>query len=91
MRFGSATRVKRGCQKPGHRERGSTQGRRNCVTMKTGIERLAYSIDEIVQSSGLSRSTVKRLIGEGKLQTVKIGRRILIPASSFHQLLRVGD
>ena len=53
--------------------------------------RLAYRIDEAAERVGVSRVTIYKLIGEGKLKTVKIGRCRLIPASALHALANGGD
>lgn len=41
---------------------------------------LAYSIPQFLEASGLgSRTTVYHEIAEGRLKTIKVGRRRLIP------------
>ncbi len=50
--------------------------------------RLAYSIPEFMRDAGLgSRSTVYKEIAEGRLKTVKVGRRRLIPADAAREWL----
>jgi excisionase family DNA binding protein len=49
--------------------------------------RVAYSMSEAAASLGVSLSTVKNLIAQGRLKTARIGRRVLIPASSLESLL----
>jgi excisionase family DNA binding protein len=49
---------------------------------------LAYGIEDAVKASGLSRSTLYDLIGEGKLRSVKVAGRRLIPAEALRQLLQ---
>jgi excisionase family DNA binding protein len=49
---------------------------------------LAYRIDDAVKASGLSRSTLYDLISEGKLRSIKVGGRRLIPAEALRQLLQ---
>lgn len=48
------------------------------------------NITEVVEALRVSRSTVKRLIGEGKLRSVRIGRRVLVPAAALDELLKNG-
>ncbi len=48
--------------------------------------KLLYSITETVEVLGVGRTTIYGLIGEGKLQTVKIGRRTLVTAESISRL-----
>jgi excisionase family DNA binding protein len=47
---------------------------------------LTLSIKDTAKLLGLGRSTIYRLIGEGQLQSVKIGRRTLIKAASINRL-----
>ncbi len=49
----------------------------------TKAPRMLYSINETVQILGVQRTTVYELIGRGELETVKIGRRTLVPADSI--------
>jgi excisionase family DNA binding protein len=49
---------------------------------------MAYGIKESVISTGLSKSTIYRLIEGGKLETVRIGGRHLIKAASLRRLLQ---
>jgi excisionase family DNA binding protein len=48
--------------------------------------RLAYSLAESEALSGLSRSTLYRLIVAGKLRTVQHGRRRLVPSAELERL-----
>jgi excisionase family DNA binding protein len=54
------------------------------------IERRALSIEETAKTCGLSRATMYRLIGEGKLATLKIGARRLVPVGAIDALLDGG-
>ena len=51
---------------------------------------LAYSIPEAIRVTSLGRTNIYKLIGEGRLEVRRIGRRTLIPAHSLHKLLQ-GD
>src|SRR5436305_959395 len=44
------------------------------------MERLTYSIAEAVELTGLSLATVQRHLRDGRLPSVLVGRRRLIPA-----------
>lgn len=46
-------------------------------------EKVAYSIDEAAYALGLGRTTVKKLIATGRLASVRVGRRRLIPRSAL--------
>jgi excisionase family DNA binding protein len=49
--------------------------------------RLAFSIAESEALSGLSRSSLYRLIAAGSLKTVQHGRRRLVPAGELERIL----
>jgi excisionase family DNA binding protein len=50
---------------------------------------LAYRVNDAAKVAGLSRSSLYVLIGEGKLRSVLVGGRRLIPADALRDLLRV--
>jgi excisionase family DNA binding protein len=50
-------------------------------------ERRAFSIRETERAVNLSRATLYRMIAAGKLATVKIGARRLVPSASIDALL----
>jgi len=47
--------------------------------------RLLYPIDETTSLLGIERTTLYRLLRDGEVERVKIGRRTLIPADSIAQ------
>lgn len=49
--------------------------------------KLAYSIAEAVTASGIGRTTLYKLIAEGRLEARKIGSRTVIPRSSLVALI----
>jgi hypothetical protein len=49
---------------------------------------LAYRLHDAAKVSGLSRSSLYVLIGEGKLRSVLVAGRRLIPADALRDLLR---
>ncbi len=53
-------------------------------------ERRALSIGEAARTCGLSRSTLYRLLKSGKLATVKVGARRLVPVHAIDALLNGG-
>jgi excisionase family DNA binding protein len=53
-------------------------------------EKLALRIKEAVAVSGLSRSTIYKLVSEKKLRAVKIGGRRLILREDLQALLHSG-
>lgn len=54
------------------------------------VQKLAYSIREACQASSLGRTTIYSLIGQGRLQAVRVGGRTVIPADSLTALIN-GD
>ena len=48
---------------------------------------LSYTIDGAMRATGIGRSKLYALIGEGKLARVKVGTRTLIPAASLRALI----
>lgn len=56
-------------------------------TSNVVIEPLAYSVGEACRASSLGRTRLYQLIGEGRLEVRKIGRRTLIPAASLRALI----
>lgn len=50
-------------------------------------ERLAYTIPEATAASGIGRTTLYQLIGDGDLVAIKIGNRTLITAESLRKLI----
>lgn len=54
-------------------------------------EKLAYSIDEAAAALSLSRNSVKELVYQQRLKSVRVGRRVLIPRWAIDQFLNVGD
>jgi excisionase family DNA binding protein len=55
------------------------------------LEPVTRSIKDTAQLLGLGRSTIYRLIGEGQLETVKIGNRTLVKAASIRALAESND
>lgn len=56
-------------------------------TAKANPEPLAYSVSEACRVSSLGRTLLYRLIGEGRLEVRKIGRRTLITSASLRALI----
>jgi excisionase family DNA binding protein len=58
--------------------------------MKLEVQRRVLSIREATHTLGISRASIYRLMCQGRLPTVKIGSRRLIPVASIDDLLRGG-
>jgi excisionase family DNA binding protein len=52
-----------------------------------GHKKLAYSINEACRASSLGRTSLYAHIAAGRLQSVKVGGRTLIPAASLEALV----
>lgn len=55
------------------------------------MEPIATSVKEAAKAMSLGRTSIYALIKEGRLHTVKLGRRTLIRVDSIHALLSQGD
>jgi excisionase family DNA binding protein len=55
------------------------------------VEKRAFSIKETARACGISRATVYRLVADGKLKTLKIGARRVVPVSAIEALLSGGE
>ncbi len=51
------------------------------------METLATTVEGAAQALGIGRTTVYRLINEGNLKVVKIGRRTLVTSESIRALV----
>jgi len=58
--------------------------------LQAQIERLAFTKAEAAKALGLSLRTIDNLIGMKELTVRRIGRRVVIPATSLQALIR-GD
>jgi excisionase family DNA binding protein len=56
-------------------------------TQNNGSPRRALRVNEFCESYRVSRSTAYRLIAEGKLKTVKVANRRLVPVDAAEALL----
>lgn len=57
------------------------------MTPDQSPEPLAYSVADACRVSSIGRTRLYQLIGEGRLQARKIGKRTLIPAASLRALI----
>jgi excisionase family DNA binding protein len=56
-----------------------------------GGQRVTITIREACEVSGLSRSTINRLLLARKLTSVRVGRRVLIHNDTLQQILLEGE
>ena len=57
------------------------------TTQHREFEKLAYQVNEAVRVSGLSRTTLYELMKTGRLKTVLVAGRRLVPAENLKALL----
>ncbi|MGG5886116.1 excisionase family DNA-binding protein [Falsiroseomonas sp. HC035] len=55
--------------------------------MRTHAEKLAFTIQEASDSTGIGRTRIFALIKDGRLDARKFGRRTLITATSLRSLV----
>lgn len=53
------------------------------------MEPVSTTIEGTSKATGLGKTKIYELINEGKLQTVKVGRRTLVKTDSIRSLLQV--
>lgn len=51
------------------------------------LGRLAYSVAEVREVTGLGRTTIYKLINDNSLPSIKVGRRRLVKAEDVRKLL----
>jgi len=55
--------------------------------MEALMQPIALSINDTAKALSLGRTSIYALIREGRLETIKLGRRTLIKAASVHRLM----
>jgi excisionase family DNA binding protein len=50
-----------------------------------------YSIDEAAEALGIGRSALYDELGAGRLRSVKVGRRRLVPSGALHDFIEAPD
>lgn len=54
---------------------------------KPALQRLAYSVKEAAQMTGLCDGTIRRMIYDGTLKASNVSHKQLIPASEMERIL----
>lgn len=57
------------------------------VVQNLSPAKLGYSIREACEATSLGKTTIYSHIAAGKLRTVRVGGRTIIPAASLHALI----
>lgn len=55
------------------------------------MEQFAYSINQTAQVLSLGRTSIYTLIGDGRLEVIKLGRRTLVKADSIRRLIEASE
>jgi len=55
--------------------------------MTTGIERMTLKVSEAAKALGISEKSCYRAIKEGKVPSLQLGRRVLVPRYALEKLL----
>lgn len=50
-----------------------------------------FSVMEAAQYLGISKSLAYRLVNEGEIPAIKLGKRLLIPATAIDKLIEIKD
>lgn len=53
--------------------------------------KLAYSIDEAAEFTGIGRNTLRKLIEWKKLPVLKVGRKLLIRGNTLETFIRMNE
>ena len=56
--------------------------------MDTRIPPRLYGLNQVCDATGLGKTTVKNLIYEGELDSIRVGRRRLVPVESIDKFIR---
>ena len=51
------------------------------------VDKAAYSVTDVINATSLGRTTIYKLLKEGRLRSVLIGNRRLISADSIRELI----
>lgn len=59
-------------------------------TIAIPADRLAVTVSEAARMTSLSRGTIRAYARAGRIKTVKIGRRRIVPVAALKDLVREG-
>lgn len=65
-------------------------GRRGLSNYATIDRRLCVTVPEAAEMLGISRNFAYQLVREGKLPSIRFGKRILIPIAALKKMLEEG-
>lgn len=59
----------------------------NVAAEKTDDDRLTYTAKEAFARLGIGSAMGWKLIGDGTIKTIRLGRRVLVPKDALHSLV----
>lgn len=59
----------------------------SATTTRQPVPRLAYSVSEAAEALGVSCRTAWALVASGRLGTVRVGRRVLVPVVALGEFI----
>jgi excisionase family DNA binding protein len=60
------------------------------VAIEAKVDRAAFGVVETARALGICADTVRRMINKRELKAVRVGRRVLVPASELRRILVEG-
>jgi len=57
--------------------------------VKDQTERLTWTVEETARKLGIGKNQAYEAVKKGQIPSIKIGKRLLVPAASFARLLGV--
>jgi excisionase family DNA binding protein len=61
------------------------------MNQATQDDKLAFSFDEYCQALGIGESLGRRMIADGTIRTIRLGRRLLIPRRALEAFVAAGE
>lgn len=61
------------------------------MTHATNEERRALDVPEVARRLGISRSFAYELVASGRLPSIRLGRRVLVPVDQLERLLALTE
>jgi len=55
--------------------------------LESNMDKLTLSVQEAAQALGIHKNTLQKLINQGSIRVVRLGRRVLIPTAELRRLL----
>ena len=63
----------------------------NHVHLQESLPLKALNTSQVMEVLGISRNTVRKLVASGQIRTIRVGRRILFPATAIVEFLESAE